>query len=119
MSDMGALTIKFEPGIQATDTSLTSLKDNSLISIKLIPSEDSIGWLDESYFDFDWKVTHLDKNELRIQVEFVNPLKISNFQEFDLLLVMFHETSLDLIPKQPEIFDSITNGYTIYFDVPP
>ena len=52
-------------------------------------------------------------------MDFAHPLKVSNYQENDLLLVIFQETYPILMPKQPEVFDPIQKGFTVYFDVPP
>ena len=53
MSDVGLLTLQFEPGFQKVTGDLSKArKEENLISLKLIPNENSIGWLDEKNFHF-------------------------------------------------------------------
>ena len=49
----------------------------------------------------------------------MDPLKISCFQENDLLVIIFHDTEAYLKPLDPETYGPISEDYALFFDLPP
>ena len=66
MSREGLLTILFEPEIEVIDELPKVLKEDNLLSLKLIPNQEAIGWLDEHFFDFEWEIASVGEDEMKI-----------------------------------------------------